>query len=77
MFLNKWTVQLDCPGQIVEKSFDSEEEILAFVRGMENDSADGVRPSVRVIDPGGNQKLITHLAAHELSEGTARRHIFS
>src|SRR5947208_16582682 len=49
MFVNKWTVQLSGPGQIVEQAFDSKEELLAFVRRMERESSDGVRPTISEI----------------------------
>lgn len=58
MFLNKWTVQLSFPGQIVEEAFDSEEELMTFVQQMEHESTDGARPTITVIDPDGNQKLL-------------------
>ena len=59
MFLHKWTVQLSSPGQIVEECFDSEEQLLAFVNRMEGESADAARPQITVIDPEGNEKLLT------------------
>ncbi len=56
MFLKKWTVQLSCPGQIIERAFDSEKEVAAFVREMERKSNDGVRPTFSVLDPEGKEK---------------------
>ena len=67
MFLNKWTVQLSCPGEIVEQAFDSEEELVAFVRRMERESTDGVPPTISVIDPDGKQKLIAPAEAYRKS----------
>ncbi len=64
MFLNKWTVQLSCPGQIVEQAFDSEEELLAFIRSSENGEGECAAPMITVIDPEGNEKS---LAAIEVS----------
>jgi hypothetical protein len=64
MFLNKWTVQLSCPGQIVQKAFDSEEELVAFVRRMERESKDGVPPTISVIDPDGKEKLVARAQAN-------------
>jgi hypothetical protein len=64
MFLNKWTVQLSCPGQIVEKAFDSEEELVAFVHRMERESKDGVPPRISVIDPDGKEKLVARPQAN-------------
>lgn len=58
MFLNKWTVQLSSPGQIVEESFDSEKELVAFVNRMERESTDAGRPRITVIDPEGNEKKL-------------------
>jgi hypothetical protein len=62
MFLNKWTVHLSCPGQIVEESFDSEKELVAFVNRMERESSDAERPRITVIDPEGNEKLLASIA---------------
>lgn len=64
MFLNKWTVQLNCPGQILEKAFDSEEELVTFVRRMERESGNGVRPTFSVIDPEGKEKFVAPVPAH-------------
>jgi hypothetical protein len=64
MFLNKWTVQLSCPGQMVEEAFDSEEELVAFVRRMERESNDGVPPTISVIDPDGKEKLVARAQAN-------------
>ena len=63
MFLNKWTAQLSYPGQITEKSFDSEEELLAFVQRMESESKDDPRPTVSVIDPEGKEKSLAPVEA--------------
>jgi hypothetical protein len=63
MFLNKWTAQLSYPGQITEKSFDSEEELLAFVQRMESESKDDPRPTVNVIDPEGKEKSLAPVEA--------------
>jgi hypothetical protein len=62
MFLNKWTVQLSCPGEVVEQAFDSEEELVAFVRRME--SKDGMPPSITVMDPDGKEKLVPRAEAN-------------
>jgi hypothetical protein len=59
MFLNKWTVHLSSPGEIVEECFDSEEQLVEFVNRMEATSADTERPQITVIDPEGNEKLLT------------------
>jgi len=68
MFLNKWTVHLSCPGQIVEESFDSEKELVAFVNRMEREPSDAGRPRITVIDPEGNEKRLASVAgARELT----------
>jgi hypothetical protein len=64
MFLNKWTVQVSCPGEIVEQAFDSEDELVAFVRRMERESKDGMPPSITVMDPDGNEKLVARAEAN-------------
>jgi hypothetical protein len=63
MFLNKWTAQLNCPGQIVERAFDSQEEVLAFVRQAQTDPSDGTPARIIVIDPQGKQALVTSTGA--------------
>jgi len=63
MFLNRWTAQLNCPGQIVERAFDSEEELLAFIRRTQNDSSGDARPRITVIDPKGKEQVVTATGA--------------
>jgi hypothetical protein len=58
MFLNKWTARLSLPGQIVEEAFDSEPELMTFVERVERESTDGARPTITVIDPKGNERLL-------------------
>jgi hypothetical protein len=72
MFLNKWTVQLSRPGEIVEKAFDSEEELVAFVRRIEHESTDGARPAISVIDPEGKEKLLVHQTPHPRTSSTGK-----
>jgi hypothetical protein len=67
MFLNKWTVQLSCPGEIVEQAFDSEEEVAAFVRRMERESKDGMPPTISVMDPNGKEKSVAPAEANRKS----------
>jgi len=63
MFLHKWTVQLSRPGQIVQRAFDSEEEVVAYVRRMEREPRNGVRAAISVIDPEGKEKLVAPVEA--------------
>lgn len=57
MFVNKWTVQLSCPGELVEQGFDSEEEVLEFIRKTEDGATDGLPRTMKIIDPEGKEKV--------------------
>jgi len=58
MFVNKWTVQLNYPGELVEKGFDSHEELLAYVQQLRTGIAEDLHPVLTVFDPNGEQTSI-------------------
>jgi len=49
---------MNYPGQIEEKGFDSQEELAAYVRGIEAQSVGGLPPVINVFDPKGEQTSI-------------------
>jgi hypothetical protein len=59
MFVNKWTVQLNYPGELVEEGFDSQEELMAYVRQVEAKWAEDLHPVIKVLDPRGEETSIT------------------
>lgn len=65
-------MQLSCPGQIVEESFDSEKELVAFVNRMERESSDAEKPRITVIDPEGNEKLLASVVGTRELAGVTR-----
>ena len=58
MFVNKWTVQLNCPGELVEKGFDSQQELMAYVQQLSAEWAEDLHPVVTVFDPNWEQTSI-------------------
>ena len=63
MFLNKWTVEVNSPGEITQVGFDSPEEALSFVRRVQGEQG---ASNVNVIDPSGRKLLA--------EEGVTERH---
>jgi hypothetical protein len=58
MFVNKWTVQMNYPGQLEERGFDSEEELAAYIRAVQAKCVEGLHPVITVLDPNGEESSI-------------------
>ncbi len=58
MFLNRWTVELAIPGQIIENGFDSKEEALMFAERMQEKASDGSVHQVKITDPQGRTACV-------------------
>ncbi|MFL6417107.1 MAG: hypothetical protein ACJ74Y_15700 [Bryobacteraceae bacterium] len=59
MLVNKWTVRISYPGQLVEKAFDSEADLLAYIDRLDSNSVTDAHPIATVIDPGGQESSIS------------------
>jgi len=55
---------MNLEGKPLEEAFDSEEELVAFVRRMERESNDGVSRTISVIDPDGKEKFLARAQAN-------------
>lgn len=69
MFVNKWTVQMNYPGQLEERAFDSQEELLAYVRDIQAKCVEGLFPVINVFDPHGEETSIA--LTEEVSQSAA------